>query len=99
MSEPRDDHKPTGWQLDKRIPVSLLGAILLQGAIWGGWVYSSQKSLENRVILLERTTVTTDNYGRLDEKMNSVKEDIAALKQDVASVHDEIRRMAMRGKP
>jgi HAMP domain-containing protein len=96
MNDPSEKH---GWQIDKRIPVSLLGAILLQGVVWGGWVYSSQKSLENRVVLLERTTVTTDNYGRLDEKMNTVKDDIGSLKRDISEVRDEIRRMAVRGKP
>jgi hypothetical protein len=88
-----------GWRIDKKIPVALIGGIFLQGILCGAWVYSSQKNLENRIVLLESTTVKSDTFGRLDEKMNSVKDDIASLKQDVASMHDEIRRMALRGKP
>ena len=84
-----------GWKIDKRIPVPMLLAILAQTmaiVIWG-------THLDDRVVMLERTTVTTEQYARVDEKMTTMKDDISSVHKDVQDIKDDIRRLAMRGKP
>jgi|SRR5580698_11425013 hypothetical protein len=91
-----------GWKIDKRIPVPMLLAILAQTmaiVIWG-------THLDDRVVMLERTSVTTEQYAHVDEKMNTVKDnmstmkdDVSSLRKDVQDIKDDIRRLAVRGKP
>jgi hypothetical protein len=84
--------RTSSWQIDKRIPVPMLAAVLLQTlvvVIWGA-------HLDDRVVFLERTTVTTEQYARVDEKMTSLKDDVGSVKADLQNIKDDIRRLAVR---
>ena len=83
------------WQIDKNIPVSLIVVILIQTAGLFAWAMG----LQSRVTLLETTSVTRESYARLDEKMNSVKEDLGSLKNAMANNSEDLRRFMVRGKP
>lgn len=81
------------WQIDKTIPVSLIVVILFQSLGLFAWAVG----LQGRVSTLETTSVTRESYARLDEKMNSVKEDISGLKNELANNSAELRRVLVRG--
>ncbi len=89
------DENPTGWTIDRRIPIALLGAILLQALVLTVW----GTHLEDRVYTLENTSATKEQYAHVDEKMQSMKEDMGAVKKDMQDIKEDIRRLAMRGKP
>lgn len=77
----------TSWRLDKTIPVSVIVTLLLQtgGAIW--WA----ASFDGRVNYLERTSPNI-------EQVTAMRIDIASVKQDLAVVKEDIRRISVRGK-
>lgn len=75
------------WTLDKRIPVSVILALFLQTAAIIVWAMKQ----ESRIVLLERTAITS-------EQITSMRLDIASVKQDMSAVKEEVRRMAVRGK-
>ena len=93
MSEVQEDENTSAWRLDKRIPVMMLGGLLLQSFAVGMYM----QSLNDRIIYLERTTVSTEQYGRIDEKMSRLKDDVVSVKNDLQNIKDDIRRMAVRG--
>ncbi len=85
--------KTSEWKLDKRIPIVLLSGILIQSFIFG----MCWQGLNDRVGVLERSSVTMEQYGRMDEKMNTLKDNQAAEKSDLQNIKDDIRRLALRG--
>lgn len=87
------DDNTTGWTIDKRIPIALLGAILLQALVLTVW----GTHLEDRVYSLEHTSATTEQYARVDEKMQTMKDDLGTVKKDMQDIKEDIRRLAMRG--
>ncbi|WP_263353379.1 hypothetical protein [Acidicapsa acidisoli] len=71
MASENGDLKESGWRINKRIDIATVGMLFLQTlavVVWG-------VHLEDRVGVLERTSVTTEQFGRVDEKMNSLKDD------------------------
>jgi hypothetical protein len=82
-----------GWKLDKRIPIALLGALVLQSFVFG----MCWQGLNDRVGVLERNSVTMEQYGRMDEKMNILKDNQKSEKDDLQNIKDDIRRLALRG--
>jgi len=85
--------KESEWKLDKRIPIVLLSGILIQSFVFG----MCWQGLNDRVGVLERNSVTMEQYGRMDEKMNTLKDNQAAEKSDLQNIKDDIRRLAIRG--
>ncbi len=81
------------WKIDKRIPLALLGAILVQSFVFG----MCWQGLNDRVNVLERNSVTMEQYGRMDEKMNTLKDNQITEKSDLQNIKDDIRRLALRG--
>ena len=83
-----------GWRIDKRIPVAVIMTLAIQSAavlVWG-------VRLDSRVYALETGTVTTEKFGRLDEKMTTVKDDISSLRGDFRELKEEMRRGSVTGK-
>jgi hypothetical protein len=83
----------SGWKLDKRIPIAMLGALLLQSFVFG----MCWQGLNDRVNVLEKNSVSMEQYGRMDEKMNTLKDNQASEKMDLQNIKDDIRRLALRG--
>ena len=50
------------------------------------------------VVALETGKVDTEKFGRLDEKMNTVKDNIDSLKLDFRDLKEDLRRGTIRGK-
>jgi CHASE1-domain containing sensor protein len=71
------------WHLDRRVPIALIGAILLQ-SFAAGWFAAE---LNQRVAAIER--FATDNrtaverIARIEERLDSIKESLAALRASV----------------
>lgn len=76
----------SGWRIDKRIPVSMLAAILMQSVAVVIWAMS----LESRVLFLEKTAIN-------GEQITTIRLDVASMKQDVLELKDDLRRLAARG--
>jgi len=91
---PENTDVSAGWKLDKRIPIAMLGALVLQSFVFG----MCWQGLNDRVGVLERNSVTMEQYGRMDEKMNTLKDNQKAEKDDLGNIKDDIRRLAIRGQ-
>lgn len=85
--------KTSEWKLDKRIPLAMLGGLLLQSFVFG----MCWQGLNDRVGVLERNSVTMEQYGRMDEKMNTLKDAVSSEKTDLQAIRDDMRRFALRG--
>ena len=91
----------TSWRIDKRIPVTLLVAMIFQTFAVGVWV----AKLDSRVGNLEANNVNPAAFAVINEKitqvqLNSVdtKQDIGAIKTDITNLKEEIRRSGFNGK-
>ena len=89
MIDRRDEDKH--WHLDKRVPIALILAILVQsfGAVW--WA----ASFERRVIVLEETskagTDIRDRLARIEEAQRWVGSSIVELKDSLKLVAAALR--------
>jgi hypothetical protein len=76
--QPYDDGR---WHLDRRVPLSLIGAMLLQTAGFGWWA----SSVTERVNTLERQAVQTApqdaRLTRVEVKLEVVQEGIGEIKR------------------
>lgn len=68
------------WHLDKRVPIALIGALILQTFAFGWWA----SAITSRVELLERQVVgMTPQAGqiiRLEENMRLIRESLSEIK-------------------
>jgi hypothetical protein len=84
----RRNDRRAGWQIKKEVNISFLAAAAFQLAVGVWWA----KGVDERLNFLERTTTSAESFARMDEKMTSMKEDLAEVKEN-------IRRLAVRTKP
>lgn len=65
-----DQREPDRWHLDKRVPLSIIGVLLLQIAGFG-MIYGK---LENRVTNIEnRVSQTEDSFRQVPERLARVE--------------------------
>jgi len=90
----------THWALDRRIPIAIISAIVLQSAgfVWGA------ATLWERVAVLEKRSeslsVTSDRLIRVEDSVTNLQarleEKSANLQNDIRQVGYEIRQLASR---
>lgn len=96
------------WHLDKRIPLALLGAILLQTATFGFWVGQISNRLDFALETNQRqdvkldaqeTTVNTLTVGAATAaaQLSAVRESLAELKATQAETLRLLRAQTMEG--
>lgn len=68
-----------GWHLDKRVPISIIAAILFQTGALIWWA----SSIESRVSSLEReyaaTSISSDRLSRLEARQDLILQRITEL--------------------
>lgn len=90
MDLPAYDRPRPGWEIDRRIPVALLLAILGNAFLTGWWAATTSARLGVLEAAVSGTAKLPEGMARLDEKLNSLHDDVTALKEDV-------RRLGIRG--
>jgi hypothetical protein len=78
-----EDFATRHWHLDKRVPVALIFAMLVQtaGVVWWGATTSERLSnLERRV---ESTSPQADRLTRVEVKLDNIADAIADIKQTI----------------
>lgn len=104
-----DQAKPTSeaWHLDKRVPLALLFAIIMQtaGAAWvAGQIVNRVNFLERD---LERQRVTQERHsgsindldralGRQDEKLNSILRILSDVRSDLGEFKAEHKQLLQK---
>jgi hypothetical protein len=82
------------WMLDKRIPLSVLLAICVQAVAVLVWA----AQLDGRVFTLEKQLGTTvqmqEKVGRIEERLQGVKEDVQSIRHSV----EQLTQFLMRDK-
>jgi hypothetical protein len=77
------------WRIDKRIPIAVLITIILQiGAVL---VWAAE--LDARVGIVERQigdTSINEKFGRLEERLDSVKQHIEAIRRQLDQVTGQL---------
>lgn len=83
------DNERPHWSLDRRVPIAIIFALLVQtfGAIW--WAASFSASMDQRVKSLEATTEAKSNLG---ERMASVEAQLGFINGAVARIENKIDR-------
>ena len=80
------------WHLDKRLPIGIIMAILLQTAILGSFL----GSLESRVTAIEGSRFTAAQGAALRADVDHNREDLIALEARTIKSLDEIRYLLER---
>jgi hypothetical protein len=82
-------HADEHWVLDKKIPLALIGAIILQGFVALWWA----AGMNNRVEVLERQAVSTapmsERLVKLETKFDAAIETLAEIKVILRSPRPE----------
>ena len=77
------------WHLDKKVPISLIAAILVQTFGFGVWA----ENLNQRLSELERTSPnTTAEFAKLETAREITNLSLNTLQSDVKSVLELVRR-------
>lgn len=82
-----------GWHLDKRVPISLIVAIVLQtiSIVW--WAAKSESKLDDH----ERRLTADETASRQsNSKYNEMSERLARIEEKINGMIDELRRQRGR---
>ena len=82
MSQAEREH----WHLDRRVPLALIVALVLQTGGMAWWA----ATLENRVEHLEEQIATSSSLG---ERLTRVEERLGNLKEDTANIERYMRQL------
>lgn len=83
----RDDKH---WKLDRRIPIAVIGALVMQmmGAII--WV----TELDARVSYVENQSLgninANEKFARLEERLDAIRQNVDSIKRDVSQITDRL---------
>jgi len=81
------------WHLDKKVPISLIGAILIQTFGFGVWA----ENLNERIGELERTNpAVTAEFARLEAAREAANLSLNTMQGDVKSLLELARRNEIR---
>ena len=80
------------WHLDKRLPIGIILAILLQTAALGSYL----GNLSSRVAAIEQSRFTSAQGASLEAEVRHNKEDIVALESRTIRSLDEIKDLLQR---
>jgi hypothetical protein len=90
----RDD---ISWHLDKKVPIGLILALLVQTLVITSWGSAKFENYENRIASLEESDDAQQAYERritvLEEKFNYIRDDLTEIKELLQ------RGMPEKGKP
>jgi hypothetical protein len=78
MNEPQQSK----WKVDRSVPLALIFATIVQT---GGFVWWAA-SLSARVDFLEKSQVTAERAGRIEEKVSRLGDDISEMKTDLKAL-------------
>ena len=71
------------WKFDRRIPIAVMIALLMQAA--GALIWATE--LDARVEHIERqssgSSSNDEKFGRIEERLDSIKENIDAMKRQI----------------
>ena len=80
------------WHLDKRVPISLIIAIIIQTMSFV-WFFSK---MDSRIASLESGAITQKE--RDDRQDNNVKDGLNTLRADIKEIDRKIDRLIERGQ-
>ena len=90
----RDD---ISWHLDKKVPLGLILALLVQTVVITSWGSAKFENYEGRIMNLEKNDDAQQAYERritvLEEKFNYIRDDLSEIKSLLQ------RGMPEKGKP
>jgi hypothetical protein len=70
------------WKVDKTVPLAL---VLMVAAQTGGFVWWAAQ-ISARVDYLEKSQVTAERAGRIEEKVSRLGDDISEMKTDLKAL-------------
>lgn len=83
---------PGGWHLDKKVPISIILTILMQGAA-GLWFLAS---LRTDIELLKSTTAV--QRERDDRQDKTLADALALIRADLQKANDKLDRLIEKGR-
>ena len=85
------------WHLDKKVPLGLILALLVQTVVITSWGSAKFENYEGRIMNLEKNDDAQQAYERritvLEEKFNYIRDDLSEIKSLLQ------RGMPEKGKP
>lgn len=76
----------SGWRLERRVPLAVLGAIILQCGgvvVWATWQEARLQAVERSQA---QQSGLNEKFARLEERIDSLRGDIARLSKQVERV-------------
>ena len=86
-----DRREAPHWEIERKIPVAMLLAILGNAFVTGWWAANTSARLTVVESAITTSAKMPEAVARLDEKMNALREDVGLVKED-------IRRLGIRGR-
>lgn len=72
------------WHLDKKVPIGLILALLVQTVVITSWGSAKFENYEGRITSLEKSDGAQQTYERritvLEEKFNYIRDDLSEIK-------------------
>lgn len=81
---PRDD-----WHLDKRVPIGLIGALILQTIVTTSWITFKFDTFDNRIASLEKSDGAQTTH---ENRITILEQQFSYIRSDLAEIKDILRR-------
>lgn len=81
------------WHLDKRVPLALILALLIQtsGMVWwAATIQAEGRALQDRVLVLEQQSI---NDRQIGERLARVEERLASQGEDISNIERYLRQL------
>lgn len=69
-----DEAKKSSWHLDKRVPIALIVAIVMQTATLGAWVGSLQQRVSHNEDAIKRGADQGERLARIEAILEEIKD-------------------------
>lgn len=84
------------WHLDKKVPIGLILALLVQTIVITSWGTAKFENINNRVENLEKSDITKQSH---ENRITRIEENMAYIRSDLAEIKTLLQRKIPEGNP
>ena len=86
-TDDEDGMLDSGWHLDKKVPITLIGSIIVQTFVFGWYA----GTLNDRVARLEQTSpATVAEFSKLEEAREKTNLGLSQLQDSISAMRDKL---------
>jgi len=84
-----------GWHLDKKVPITIIGALIAQTVFFTAWGTSKYDEVNSRITALERSDSTQQSH---ETRITRIEENMTYIRSDLQEIKNLLKRQ-IPGKP